>query len=58
MPKSEYKIAIRARVDTSLVDVVRKLARKENRSLSNMFEVLVAEALVGRSAVRASRRDD
>jgi len=51
MSKQEYRMTtLRICVDVPILDEIRKLARKEKRSVSNMANVLLGEALYNRTA--------
>ena len=45
MEKKETKVVLAARVDQELYDKVESMAEAQNRSVSNMVETLLKEAL-------------
>ena len=51
MHTTEYRITLRSRVDSDIMDEIRRLAAKEKRTLSNMANVLLGEAIASRAAM-------
>ena len=50
---SKNRVTLRSRVDIEIMDSVRVMARQEKRTLSNMVNVLLSEAIANRAAADA-----